>query len=125
MSHKKRLLQFMLICLPLEGKNIDSLLAVQFEEAKYFLLVDDKTKETEIVKNLVKRDGAVYLVAAKKPKVVITGNILPASFDFLQASGVKIISGIFGQTGKEAFNNYKKGKMAETHKKGVPKGKLL
>jgi len=116
----------MLICLPLEGKNINSLLAVQFEEAKYFLLVDDETEETEIVKNLINRDETVYLVAAKKPKVIITGNLLPASFYFLQASGVKIISGIYGQTGKEAFDNYEEGKFkaVKTHKE-TAKGKLL
>jgi len=122
----------MLICLPLEEKNINSLLAVQFEEAKYFLLVDDETKEIEAVKNLISKDEAVYLVAVKKPKIVITGNILPASFDFLQASGVIIISGIFGQTGKEVFDNRAKlsrfagstegGKAGKTK---IAKGKLL
>jgi len=39
---------------------------------------------------------------------------------------VKIISGVFGQSGKEALENYKKGKLKpiETHQTTV-KGKLL
>ncbi|OIP77335.1 MAG: hypothetical protein AUK09_00075 [Parcubacteria group bacterium CG2_30_36_38] len=116
----------MLICLPLEGEKINSLLSVRFEEAKYFLLIDNETKELEIVENLASCDEAVYLATTKRPKVIITGNLLPASFDFLKASGVKIISGVFGQSGKEALENYKKGKLKpiETHQTTV-KGKLL
>ena len=101
----------MLVCLPLEEKKINSLLSVQFEEAKYFFLVETESKEMEVVENLALGDEVVYLITAKKPKAVITGNLLPASFDFLEASGIKIDTGIFGQTGKEALENFKKGKL--------------
>jgi len=116
----------MLICLPIETKSPNSLLAVQFEEAKYFLFVDSKTQEAEIIRNSARVNEAVYLAAGKRPKVVITGNILPNSFDFLKASGIKVYSGIFGLTAKQAVNNYRKKKLGESRIAGkIPKGKLL
>ncbi|MEK7580493.1 MAG: NifB/NifX family molybdenum-iron cluster-binding protein [Patescibacteria group bacterium] len=119
----------MLICLTLEQENLDSLLSTHFEKTKYFLLFNDETSEAEVIKNkksIFQRVKPSHLVAEKKPDAVITGNIEPDSFDFFRASGIKIISGIFGISGHEALKRYKEGRLKEvTAVKGAARGRII
>ena len=116
----------MIICFSAENKNIDSILSSRFENGKYFIFIDDQNKVMEAVPNKIKDKGAAYLVAEKRPDMVITGNIAPNSFDFLAASGIKIASGVFGISVREAFKRYAKGKIKEVKEiPGAGKGRIL
>ena len=117
---------FMIICLTTEGKNLNSLLATHFEKSKYFLFVDEKRKELEVIPNKPNGQLSVHLVAEKGPDLVITGNIGPSTYDFLKASGVKIVSGVFGITAKRALEKYKKGEIKVIrHIPGAGRGRTL
>ncbi len=99
----------MVICFSTDDKNFDSLISTHFERAKYFLFFDSETREVQVVKHkrgFLGRSRAVHLVTEKRPFLVITGNIEPDSFDFLKASGIKIISGVFGITARESWQRY-------------------
>ena len=116
----------MLICLSGENKKLTSLLSFRFEKSKYFLFVDDTNRQMEVVFNQTKDERAAYLVAEKKPDLVITGNISANSFDFLKASGIKIISGVFGLTVKKALEKYHYGEIREAKRiPGAGKGRTL
>jgi len=119
----------MLICLTLEQENLEGLLSTHFEKTKYFLLFNDETSEAEIIKNkksIFQRAKPSHLVAEKRPGAVITGNIEPDSFDFFKASGIKIISGIFGISGYEALRRFKAGQLKEaTEVKGASRGRII
>lgn len=119
----------MIICLAIEQDNLDSLLASQFEKADYLLFYNNQTREFELIKNkkgFLGRRRTANLVAEKKPDIVITGNIEPGSFDFLQASGIKVASGIFGISVREAVERYQHGQIHETeHVPGAGRGRIL
>jgi len=102
----------MLICFSTEGKEFDSPLSTHFEKAKWFLFFDTETHEIQSLEHkrrLFGRSQAVHLVTEKRPFLVITGNIEPNSFDFFKASGIKIISGVFTLTAREAWQRYQQG----------------
>jgi predicted Fe-Mo cluster-binding NifX family protein len=104
----------MLVCFATENKNFDSLLATHFEKASWFLFFDTETREIEKIKHkrgFFGQSRAVHLVTEKNPALVITGNIEPDSFDFLRASGVQIVSGVFGVTAREAWDRYQHGRV--------------
>lgn len=100
----------MKICLAADGDHLQSFLSSRFEEAKYFLFYETKKEILEVVprkKWLFFLLKPVQIVTSKKPKVVITGNITPDSFDFLVASGIKVACGVFGLTIEETINKFK------------------
>ena len=116
----------MLVCLATEGKTLNSLLSTHFGRSKFFLFVDTQDNLLEVIPN--KPDGLTpaYLVAEKRPNLVITGNIEPDAFDFLKASGIKIISGVFGISAKRALEKYKKKEIKEIkHIPGAGRGRTL
>ena len=119
----------MLVCLGVEKNNLSSPLSVHFESTPYFFFVDTETNEFEVIKskkNLLPGLEVVHLVTERRPEVVITGNILPNSLDFLLASGIKVALGVFGITGKEALNRFKQGKIKLLSKPPLTgKGRLL
>jgi predicted Fe-Mo cluster-binding NifX family protein len=119
----------MVICLSTEQNNLDSLLGTHFERANYFIFYNTETREFESIKNqkgFFKRGKAHILVAEKKPDLIITGNIEPDSYDFLKASGVKIASGVFGISGREAVERYLHGRLREAEQiPGAGKGRIL
>lgn len=119
----------MIICLAVEQDNLNSLLSTRFEKARYFIFYNSERREFDLVKNqqgFFKRGKAHLLVAEKKPELVITGNIEPDSYDFLKASGIKIASGVFGISGREAIERYLHGRLREAEEiKGAGKGRIL
>lgn len=118
----------MLICLSLEQNNLDSLLSTHFNRANYFIFYDTENREFDFVKNRrgIFKSKAHQLVAEKEPDLVITGNIEPDSYDFLKASGIKIASGVFGITGREAIERYLHGRLREAEEiKGAGRGRIL
>ena len=116
----------MIICLTSETKKINSLLSTRFEQSGYFLFIDTQNRQIETIANNVKNDGAAYWVAEKKPDIIITGNITGNSFGFLKASGIKIVSGVFGITAEEALERYQTGLIKEAgNLPGAAKGRIL
>lgn len=119
----------MLICITAEQNTLDSLLSSRFERAGYFIFLDMESRELELVKNqknIFSHSKAHHLVAEKEPDLVITGNIEPEDYDFLKASGIKIFSGVFGASGRQALEKYRNGQLKETEKvPGAGRGRLL
>jgi len=106
----------MKICLTAKGDNLDAQLDPRFGRCEYFIFVDIDTLEFEAVKNpnTESMGGAGIqsgqLVANKKVKAVITGNVGPNAFQTLNAAGIEVITGLSG-TIKEAIEKYKKGEI--------------
>ncbi len=119
----------MLICFSTDEKSFDSLLSTHFERADWFLFFDTETREiqgAEHKRGFLGRSRAVHLVTEKRPFLVITGNIEPDSFDFLKASGIKIASGIFGITAREAWERYRHGRIHVVEElPGAGRGRIL
>lgn len=104
----------MKICITSEGGSLDSKVDPRFGRCQHFIIVDPDTLEFEAVvnPNIESMGGAgiqsAQLVASKKIKAVVTGNVGPNAFQTLQAAGIEIFTGASG-TVKEAIENYKKG----------------
>lgn len=106
----------MKICVTAQGDNLDAQLDPRFGRCEYFIFVDIDTLEFEAVKNpnTESMGGAgiqsAQLVANKKVKAVITGNVGPNAFQTLNAAGIEVITGLSG-TIKEAIEKYKRGEL--------------
>ena len=107
------------ICITSEGDKLDSKVDPRFGRCQYFIIVDTDTLKIEAVKNpnIDSMGGAGIqsgqLIAEKKVKAVLTGNVGPNAFQTLQAAGVNVITGISG-TVKEAIEKYKTGELKST-----------
>lgn len=105
----------MKICITSEGGSLDSKVDPRFGRCQYFIIANIDTLEFEAVENpnIESMGGAgiqsAQLVASKKVKAVVTGNVGPNAFQTLQAAGVEVFTGASG-TVKETIEKYKKGK---------------
>jgi len=114
----------MKICVTSEGGNLDSKVDPRFGRCQYFIIADTDTFGFEAVgnPNIESTGGAgiqsAQLVASKKIKAVVTGNVGPNAFQTLQAAGIEVFTGASG-TVKEAIEKYKKGEFKLTQKPSV------
>jgi predicted Fe-Mo cluster-binding NifX family protein len=110
----------MKICVCATGPNLDSQVSPVFGRCPYFLIIDSKTEEFKAIPNPALQAGrgagvgASQLVASERAGAVICGNFGPNAFSILQMSRVKIYSGVFGLTIKQAIDKYNKGELKET-----------
>ena len=80
----------MKICITSEGNTLGSKVDCRFGRCQYFIIVDTETFEFEVIKNpnLESMGGAgiqsAQLVASKRVKAVLTGNVGPNAFQTLQ-----------------------------------------
>jgi len=107
------------ICITAEGVNLDSSVDPRFGRCQYFIIANADTLEFEVVENpnINSMGGAgiqsAQLVASKKVKAVVTGNVGPNAFQTLQAAGIEVFTGASGSV-KEAIERYKKGEFKQT-----------
>jgi len=103
----------MKICVTSEGSSLDSRVDPRFGRCQHFIIADSDTLEFEVVENpnIESMGGAgiqsAQLVASKKVKAVVTGNVGPNAFQTLQAAGIEVFTGASG-TVKEVIEKYKK-----------------
>ncbi|MBP7089060.1 MAG: NifB/NifX family molybdenum-iron cluster-binding protein [Candidatus Omnitrophica bacterium] len=112
------------ICITSEGNSLDSKVDPRFGRCQYFIIVDIDNLQFEAIENpnIESMGGAgiqsAQLVASKKVKAVVTGNVGPNAFQTLQAAGIEILTGASG-TVKEAIEKYKKGEFKATQSPSV------
>lgn len=111
----------MKICISSTSPNLDSPVDPRFGRCQYFLIVDEKGKLIKSMPNqgvqAMRGAGitAAQLVANEKVEVIITGNVGPNAFGALQTSGIKIYTGAFDMTAKQALDKYNKGELKEVN----------
>jgi len=107
------------ICVTSQGDSLSSQIDSRFGRCPYFIFVNTDTLEFEAVKNpnAESMGGAGIqsgqLVAEKKVKAVLTGNVGPNAFRTLQAAGIDVITNVSGGI-KEVLERYKKGEFKPT-----------
>jgi predicted Fe-Mo cluster-binding NifX family protein len=106
----------MKICVSSQGNTLDSQVDPRFGRCLYFLVVDTDTLKYEAIRNpnIDAMGGAGIqsgqLVAGRKVKAVITGNVGPNAFQTLKAAGIQVITGASGGI-KEVIEKFKKGEL--------------
>jgi len=114
----------MKICITSEGKTLDSKVDPRFGRCQYFIIVETDTLEFEAIQNpnIEAMGGAgiqsAQLVASKKVKAVLTGNVGPNAFQTLSTAGIDIYTGVSGSI-KEVIEAYKSGKLKKTESPNV------
>ena len=116
----------MKICFSVNQPKIDSLIDPRFGRSPHFLITDENKKDIKIIDNPgIQAMGGAGITAAQAvvsagAEVVITGNLGPNAFNVLTASGLKIITGVFGISAEEALEKFKKGELKETSQANKP-----
>jgi len=109
----------MKVCVTSQGDNLDAQIDSRFGRCQYFLIIDTDTLEYEAIKNPnIDASGGAgiqssQLIADKKVKAVVTGNVGPNAFRTLSAAGISVITGVSGSI-REAIEMYKKGELKES-----------
>lgn len=108
----------MKVCVTSQGDNLDAQIDSRFGRCQYFLIIDADTLEYEAIKNPnIDASGGAgiqsgQIMADKKVKTVITGNVGPNAFQTLNAAGISVMTGASGSI-REAIEKYKKGELKE------------
>ncbi len=114
----------MKICVTSQGDNLDSQVDQRFGRCQYFIIVDTDTLQFEAIQNPgveVKGGTGVQsaqIIAVKKARSVLTGNIGPNAFQILQAAGIDIFTDVSG-TVREAIDTFKRGKFERSESSSV------
>lgn len=109
----------MRICVSAVADSLDAQVDPKFGRCPYFVLVNSETMEFEAIPNTASSQmggagiQAAQTVASKGINVVLTGNVGPNAFQALSATGIKVLTGVFG-TVRTAVERYKRGELKET-----------
>jgi predicted Fe-Mo cluster-binding NifX family protein len=104
----------MKICITSQGKTLDSLVDPRFGRCVFFIIADTGSMEFEVIENInASSSGGAgiqsgQLVSEKDVEAVLTGNVGPNAFEVLNASNIKVITGVSG-TIKSAIEKYNNG----------------
>ena len=108
----------MKVCVSAVANSLDASLDPRFGRCPYFVIVDSDSMQFEAVPNMASGATggagiqAAQIIANKRVKVVITGNVGPNAFKALSAAGIKIVTGAFG-TVRESVAKFKRGELKE------------
>jgi len=90
-----------------------------FGRCPFLLIVDTESQKVDAIENknasAVRGAGVAtaQTVSDQGCKIVITGNIGPNAFYVLNAAGIKVFTGDFGKSCKQALKDYNDGKLSE------------
>ena len=85
------------------GPDLDAQLDPRFGRAHYFLIIDTKTSQMEVVENpnreVVQGAGILtaQLISSKDIGTVVTGHCGPNAQRVLESSGIRVIEGVSGK----------------------------
>lgn len=107
----------MRVAVTASGTTLDATIDPRFGRAKYFLVVDTDSLDSQAVdnvQNLQAAQGAgiqaARTVAALNVQAVLTGHVGPKAFAALQAAGIKTCTGACG-TVREALQTFLAGNL--------------
>ena len=114
----------MKIAVSSSGNDLNAQVDPRFGRCRYFIVIDPDTMEYEASENTsgVSGGGAGIasgqLIAGKGVDSVLTGNCGPNAFNVLEASGIKVITGVSGVV-HEVVEGFKSGKYQPVSKPNV------
>ena len=103
----------MKIAITSQGEELSSLIDPRFGRCSYFFIFDENGELLKKIKNeslrVVHGAGvtAAQVIAEEGIDIVITGNMGPNAIRLMQASGIKVISGVFDKSLKEVITMFK------------------
>lgn len=109
----------MKICISSTGNNLDSIIDPRFGRSSFFLIVNTANEQCKAIPNPGANFGggagiaAAQMVISQKVKAVITGNVGPNAFGVLQSAKIKIYTGVFGITARQALEDFNNNKLSE------------
>jgi predicted Fe-Mo cluster-binding NifX family protein len=115
----------MKIVISAAGRDKESNIDPTFGRARFFLIVDTKSKEVKVIENkAIDRPNGVGITAVNTVEkegidAVITAEIGPLAFETFEQSGVKV----YKAEGRinDAIQHFKEGKLSEITKATRPK----
>jgi len=116
----------MRICISSTGNNLDSAIDPRFGRCPFFLIIDSRNNQFEAITNPGANSGggagitAAQIIADQKVAAVITGNVGPNAFGVLQSAGIKVYTGVFDMTAKQALSDLKEDRLQETSQPSGP-----
>ncbi|MFC1963994.1 NifB/NifX family molybdenum-iron cluster-binding protein [Chloroflexota bacterium] len=99
------------------GTDLTADVDPRFGRCRNFLLVDTDTMDFKVVNNSGGSTSggagiaAAQQIAGEKAEAVLTGHCGPNAFNTLDATGIRVITGVSG-TVQDAIRDYKTGKYA-------------
>lgn len=100
-----------IVCITSQGADLNAEVDPRFGRAAYFVFIDPKTKETEIVENsykdLMQGVGvqAAQLIANRKVSILLTGDCGPKAAQVLESANISIVTGVSGRV-EDAVKKY-------------------
>jgi predicted Fe-Mo cluster-binding NifX family protein len=110
----------MKICISSTGQDLNSAVDPRFGRCAYFLIGDSEGETFEAIPNPGVNYGggagiaAAQLVTSQGVEAVITGNVGPNAFMFLNQAKIKVYTGAIGVSCSQAIEMLKNGKLTET-----------
>ena len=109
----------MKICISSTDEDLNSAVDPRFGRCAYFLIGDSEGESFEAIPNPGANYGggagiaAAQLVGSQKVEAVITGNVGPNAFMFLNQAKIRVYTGAIGINCNQAIEMFNKSELAE------------